>query len=115
MEPAARDSRDSIVHAQELITFSAGQSEESMISDNPFSSVSSPILFESSSPASTAPANHVGVARASDGDPSENSGTIVQSNHTGQNGISIFQGVTTSTIHFCYLQSQRNIKVSRLN
>ncbi|XVF33572.1 hypothetical protein REPUB_Repub17cG0179900 [Reevesia pubescens] len=93
VEPAARDPGDSIVHAQELVTFSSGESEDSVISDHPISSGSSPTLFESSCPASTAPANHVGVARASAGDPSEDTGVIVQSNHTGQNGISIFQGL----------------------
>ncbi|XWS45858.1 hypothetical protein CRYUN_Cryun14cG0015400 [Craigia yunnanensis] len=93
VEPAARDSRDSFVHAQELVTFSSGQTEESVISDHPFSSGSSSTLSESSSHATTVPANHVGVARASAGDPSENTGAIVQSNCTGQNGISIFQGL----------------------
>ncbi|XP_022734091.1 uncharacterized protein LOC111287684 isoform X2 [Durio zibethinus] len=67
--------------------------EESVISDHPFSRGSSSTLSESSSHATTAPANHVGVARASARDPSENTDAIVQSNHTGQNGISIFQGL----------------------
>ncbi|XWS35631.1 hypothetical protein CRYUN_Cryun20dG0013400 [Craigia yunnanensis] len=93
VEPAAGDSRDSIVHAQELVTFSSGKTEESVISDHPCSSGSSSTLSESSSHATTAPPNHVGVARPPAGDPSENTGAIVQSNHTGQNGISIFQGL----------------------
>ena len=92
MEPAAGDSRDSIVHAPELVTFSSGQTEESVISDHPCSSGNSSTLSESSSHATNAPPNHVGVARASARDSSENTGAIVQSNHTGQNGISIFQG-----------------------
>ncbi|XVF73482.1 hypothetical protein PTKIN_Ptkin12aG0204700 [Pterospermum kingtungense] len=92
VEPPARASRDSIVHAQELETFSSG-SEESVISDHPFLSESSSTLSESSSHSSTAPANHVATTRASAGDPSANSGAIVQSNRSGQNGISIFQGL----------------------
>ncbi|XP_021280128.1 uncharacterized protein LOC110413589 isoform X2 [Herrania umbratica] len=93
VEPAARDSTDSVVHAQELVTFSSGQPEESVISDHPSATGSSSTSFESSSSATTAPANHVGVARAPAGDLSENTGAIVQSNQAGQNGISIFQGL----------------------
>ncbi|KAK6260877.1 hypothetical protein SCA6_015351 [Theobroma cacao] len=93
VEPAARDSTDSVVHAQELVTFSSGRPEESVISDHPSATGSSSTSFESSSSATTAPANHVGVARASAGDLSENTDAIVQSNQTGQNGISIFQGL----------------------
>ncbi|XVF22819.1 hypothetical protein REPUB_Repub12eG0203700 [Reevesia pubescens] len=94
VEPAARDSRDFFVHAQELITFSSGQIEESVISDHPFSNESSATL---SGPATTASFNHVGVTRASTIDPTENNSAIVQSNHNGKNGISIFQGVIEKT------------------
>ncbi|KAK8506527.1 hypothetical protein V6N12_034253 [Hibiscus sabdariffa] len=90
---SARDSSDSVVHAQELETFSSVLTEnDSVISNHPISSESSTVLSESSSLAITASANHDGIARASVGDPSDITGAIVQSSHNGQNGISIFQG-----------------------
>ncbi|KAK9002334.1 hypothetical protein V6N11_025018 [Hibiscus sabdariffa] len=94
VDSSARDSSDTIVHAQELETFSSVPTEDdSVISDHPISSESSSALSESSTLAITASANHDGIDRASAGDPSENTGTIVQSDHHGQNGISIFQGL----------------------
>ncbi|GMI74089.1 hypothetical protein like AT2G44970 [Hibiscus trionum] len=91
---SARDSSDSVVHAQELETYSSVPAEEdSLISNHPISSESSTALSETSSLAITASANHDGIARASAGDPSDITGAIVQSSHNGQNGISIFQGL----------------------
>ncbi|KAK8693403.1 hypothetical protein V6N13_070987 [Hibiscus sabdariffa] len=90
-EHAFRDSRDSIVRAQ-LATSSSGTTENSVISDHSFSSGSSSTLSASSCHATTASANHH-AATASDGDPSEINDAIVQSNHTRQSGISIFQGL----------------------
>ncbi|KAA3471486.1 Alpha/beta-Hydrolases superfamily protein [Gossypium australe] len=92
VEPSTRDSGDSVVHAQELETFSSLQTEDTVISDHPFSSESTSTLAESSSLVNATSANHVGIARATAGDPSENTGVIVHSNHNGQNGISMFQG-----------------------
>ncbi|MBA0583185.1 hypothetical protein Gorai_014054 [Gossypium raimondii] len=92
VEPSTRDSGDSVVHAQELETFSSVQTEDTVISDHPFSSESTSTLAESSSLVNATSANHVGIARATAGDPSENTGVIVHSNHNGQNGISMFQG-----------------------
>ncbi|KAK9015282.1 hypothetical protein V6N11_006396 [Hibiscus sabdariffa] len=91
---SARDSSDSVVHAQELETFSSVPTEnDTAISNHPISSESSTVLSESSSLSITASANHDGIARASVGDPSDITGAIVQSSHNGQNGISIFQGL----------------------
>ncbi|MBA0853807.1 hypothetical protein Goshw_022166 [Gossypium schwendimanii] len=92
VEPSTRDSGDSVVHAQELETFASVQTEDTVISDHPFSSESTSTLAESSSIVNATSANHVGIARATAGDPSENTGVIVHSNHNGQNGISMFQG-----------------------
>ncbi|OMP00713.1 hypothetical protein COLO4_12450 [Corchorus olitorius] len=92
VEPTARDPRDSTVHEQELVAFPSAQTDESVIRDPPSLTGSRSTLSESSSPAATAPVNHE-VTRASAGDLSETSGAIVQSNQSGQNGISIFQGL----------------------
>ncbi|PPS07945.1 hypothetical protein GOBAR_AA12686 [Gossypium barbadense] len=89
---AFRDSRDSIVRVQEISTSSSGRTEDSVINDHPFSSGSSSTLSASSCHVTTASANNP-VVRTSTGDPSEINGAIAQSNHTRQNGISIFQGL----------------------
>ncbi|KAL4311581.1 hypothetical protein GQ457_01G050430 [Hibiscus cannabinus] len=91
---SARDSSDSVVHAQELETFSSVPTEnDTATSNHPISSESSTVLSESSSLSITASANHDGIARASVGEPSDITGAIVQSSHNGKNGISIFQGL----------------------
>ncbi|KAK8565937.1 hypothetical protein V6N12_059481 [Hibiscus sabdariffa] len=90
-EHAFRDSRDSIVRAQ-LATSSSGTTENSVTSDHSFTSGSSSTSSASSCHPTTASANHH-AATASAGDPSEINDAIVQSNHTRQSGISIFQGL----------------------
>ncbi|KAH7576252.1 hypothetical protein JRO89_XS01G0023000 [Xanthoceras sorbifolium] len=82
VEHAVRDSGDSIMHAQELVTFSSGQSAESLeYSNNSHSSLSEP--------STSGLPSHDGVTTEN---PSQNTGALVVSNHNGANGISIFQG-----------------------
>ncbi|KAE8697514.1 Histone ubiquitination proteins group [Hibiscus syriacus] len=73
-EPAFRDSRDYIVRLQ-LATASSGQTENPVISDQPFSSGSSSTLSTSSCYATTVSANHHS-AGVSAGDPSEINGWL---------------------------------------
>lgn len=69
-----------VTDGQELVTFSSGLTQGS--------------LRGSSDLASSSDSHSIndGTRRISASDSSEISGTIVQSNHNGQTGISIFQG-----------------------
>ncbi|KAK3195139.1 hypothetical protein Dsin_026449 [Dipteronia sinensis] len=86
VERDSGDSGDSIMHSQELVTFSSGQTGESM----EYSSNCDSPLSESSTSVSLL---HDGVATDSTENPSQNAGALVQSNNNLPNGISIFQGL----------------------
>ncbi|PON33408.1 Alpha/Beta hydrolase fold containing protein [Parasponia andersonii] len=95
VEPSSRDVEDSNAHAQELVTFSAGQTQGSRTSSGDLAS-SSGYHFactESSSTATDSPSINGGTTNTSAGDSSQISSTLVQSNHNGQSGVSIFQGL----------------------
>ncbi|XP_050386113.1 uncharacterized protein LOC126802520 [Argentina anserina] len=93
VEPSSRDFGDSNVNAQELVTFSSGESRGSLAtsSDHASSSVSSSSA-ESSHTATNAPSNLDGAVKCSPENSSQTSTAIIESNR-GQNGISIFQGL----------------------
>ncbi|KAJ9171210.1 hypothetical protein P3X46_014605 [Hevea brasiliensis] len=95
LEYSSRDSGNSITHAQELVTFSSGQTEEYLDDDFPSSSQSHSTFSEpSTSTSATAPPPiRDGITRTSLESPSQHTSAIVSSNHSGQNGISIFQGL----------------------
>lgn len=73
VEPSYRDSGNSIVHAQELITFSSGETMGSVVTTNA---------------AAAAPLNSE-ITSTSAGESSQDASGDV--NHTGQNGISMFK------------------------
>jgi hypothetical protein len=73
VEPSYRDSGNAIVHAQELITFSSGETMGSVVTTNA---------------AAAAPLNGE-IASTSAGESSQDASGHV--NHTGQSGISIFK------------------------
>ncbi|XP_059457540.1 uncharacterized protein LOC132187289 [Corylus avellana] len=75
VEPSYRDSGNSIVHAQELITFSSGETMGSVVTTNA---------------AAAAPLNSE-IASTSAGESSQDASGDV--NHTGQNGISMFKSL----------------------
>ncbi|KAE8038622.1 hypothetical protein FH972_011115 [Carpinus fangiana] len=75
VEPSYRDSGNAIVHAQELITFSSGETMGSVVTTNA---------------AATAPLNGE-IASTSAGESSQDA--IGHVNHTGQSGISIFKSL----------------------
>ncbi|KAF3440069.1 hypothetical protein FNV43_RR18347 [Rhamnella rubrinervis] len=82
-------------YGQELVTFSAGQIRGSVASSSGqvSSSGNCSTSAESSSIPTDAPLMDSGTERTSAGDPSQVSSDLVESNHSGQNGISIFQGL----------------------
>lgn len=92
VEPS-RDSRNPIVHAQELETFSCGQTRGSVasISDLPSSSGSHPTTHaESSGTATAAPINGE-ITRTSTSVASQDDRADEESNPTGGIGISMFK------------------------
>ncbi|KAL4600134.1 hypothetical protein ACB092_11G176100 [Castanea dentata] len=94
VEPS-RDSRNPIVHAQELETFSCGQTRGSMasISDLPSSSGSHPTTHaESSSTATAAPINGE-ITRTSTSVASQDASADEESNPSGGIGISMFKSL----------------------
>ncbi|GLU00396.1 hypothetical protein SLE2022_177710 [Rubroshorea leprosula] len=93
VEPTPRDSRDSIVHAQELVTFPSRQNGNPVLRDHLSSSGSVSTFSECSTSVTAAPPIHDGLTRASTEDLSENTSALVQSNHAPQNGITLFQGL----------------------
>lgn len=70
-----------VTDGQELVTFSSGLTQGSLRDSSDLAS------------SSDSPSINDGTRRISASDSSEISGTIVQSNHNGQTGISIFQGL----------------------
>ncbi|GMY23298.1 GPI inositol-deacylase PGAP1-like [Fagus crenata] len=95
VEPSSRDSGNSLLHAQELETFSSGQTRGSMAANNdiPSSSGSHPTTYaESSNTATAAPINGE-ITRTSARVASQGAGARVESNPTGRNGISIFKSL----------------------
>ncbi|GKU88478.1 hypothetical protein SLEP1_g2738 [Rubroshorea leprosula] len=93
VEPTPRDSRDSVVHAQELVTFPSRQNGNPVLHDHSSSSGSVSTFSECSTSVTAAPPIHDGLTRASTEDLSENTSALVQSNHAPQNGITLFQGL----------------------
>ncbi|KAF5732896.1 Alpha/beta-Hydrolases superfamily protein [Tripterygium wilfordii] len=93
VEPGSRVSRhQSSMHAQELVTFSTGQSEP--LIDNQPSSCESYSTFSESSASTTAAAPiHDRVTRGTVASASHNDSSPEDSNQTGQNGITMFQGL----------------------
>ncbi|XP_062073249.1 uncharacterized protein LOC133777581 [Humulus lupulus] len=91
VEPSSRDMEDSNLQAHELVTFSAGRTQESWTSSSDVASSSGYHLTctESSNTASDSSS----LTRTLVGDSSQSSSTLVQSNQNGQSGISIFQGL----------------------
>lgn len=75
----------SVTHEQELTTFSSTQNGASLDSDHPSSS--------GSHSATDAPSMHAGVTINSSEGPSQNTSALVQSNNSGQSGLSMFQGL----------------------
>jgi hypothetical protein len=74
----------SVTHEQELTTFSSTQNGASLDSDHPSSS--------GSHSATDTPPMHAGVTINSSEGPSQNTSALVQSNNSGQSGLSMFQG-----------------------
>ncbi|KDP28844.1 hypothetical protein JCGZ_14615 [Jatropha curcas] len=96
VEHSPRHSGNS-THAQELVTFSSAQTEEfpdgdcasSRQNHSTFPEPSTSI--KPSTSATAAPS--IQITRTSSDGPSQNNSAIVPSSHSGQNGISIFQGL----------------------
>lgn len=80
VEPSPRGSGNSILHAQELITLSSGQTGGSVATTN-----------DQPSSSGTAVPVHGEITRTSAGESSPNTSALVRSNGTGQNGISLFK------------------------
>lgn len=74
----------SVTHEQELTTFSSTQNGASLDSDHSSSS--------GSHSATDTPPIHAGVTINSSEGPSQNTSALVQSNNSGQSGLSMFQG-----------------------
>uniref|UniRef100_A0A5B7AT51 Alpha/beta-Hydrolases superfamily protein n=1 Tax=Davidia involucrata TaxID=16924 RepID=A0A5B7AT51_DAVIN len=87
-EPVSRDS-----NGQEMVTFASGETRGSLASNDVSSSESVTTFTESFNRATDVPPIHDGITRSSAGDSSQNASTLVQSAHTSQNGISLFQGL----------------------
>lgn len=83
VEPSPRGSGNSILHAQELITLSSGQTEGSVATTNDHPSSSG---TAGSSNTGTAAPVHGEITRTSTGDSSPGSSALVRSN-----GISLFK------------------------
>ena len=94
VERSSTDVEESDAQAQELLTFSSGQTLVSRTSSNDCASSSGyhGTYTESSSPESDSPSVNGGTTSTSTGDSSQIRSTLVQSDHSGQSGISIFQG-----------------------
>lgn len=90
VEPSPRESRETVVHAQELVTISSGQNDEPMLSDRPSSS-GSLSDFSDCSTSVTAPLIQSGISKPSIEASPESNNAIVPSNP--QNGITLFQGL----------------------
>ncbi|KAG2669254.1 hypothetical protein I3760_14G026100 [Carya illinoinensis] len=81
-EPSPRGSGNSILHAQELITLSSGQTGGSVATTN-----------DQPSSSGTAAPVHGEITRTSAGESSPNTSALVRSNGTEQNGISLFKSL----------------------
>lgn len=92
VEPSDRDSGNSIVHAQELVTFSSGETGGSVATTNDHSSSSGshPKHAVLSNASTAAPLNGE-ITRTSAGESSQDASGHVESNPTEQNGISMFK------------------------
>ncbi|ESR58608.1 hypothetical protein CICLE_v10019862mg [Citrus x clementina] len=89
VESPSRDSGGSVVHAQEMETFSSAQTEEHLeLSCNSHNSLS-----ESSTPATSSPPIHDGETRGSSEDPSQRTHALIESSQASPNGISLFKGL----------------------
>ncbi|KAL6129098.1 hypothetical protein ACLB2K_072451 [Fragaria x ananassa] len=93
VEPSSRDFGDSNVNAQELVTFSSGETRRSpATSSDHESSSGNSSSAESSRTTTDAPSTLDGAMKSSPGNSSQTSTAIIESNR-GQSGISIFQGL----------------------
>lgn len=93
VEHSPRHLGNSIVHAQELITFSPVQTGGALATnENPSSSGSHPTHSESSNTGTAAPI-HSEITRPSSGESSSDTSAHDGSNGTGQNGISMFKSL----------------------
>lgn len=94
VERCPGDSGASGIHAQELVSFPSGDTEASSSTEicQTSSDRNHLAIAKSSNTATSAPLNaHDEIIRTSGGDPSQNASALVESNHSGQTGISIFQ------------------------
>lgn len=88
VESPSRDSGGSVVHDQEMETFSSAQTEEHLeLFCNSHNSLS-----ESSTPATSSPPIHDAETRGSSEDPSQRTHALIESSQASPNGISIFKG-----------------------
>ncbi|KAA8515881.1 hypothetical protein F0562_019060 [Nyssa sinensis] len=87
-EPVPGDS-----NGQEMVTFASGVTSGSLASNDMSSSGSITAFSESFNRATDAPPVHDGIERSSAEDSSQNASRLVQSAHTSQNGIPLFQGL----------------------
>lgn len=78
---------------QEMVAFVSGEDRASTSNRNVPSSACTSSVFESIDTKFVAPAVHGGITRNSEGESTQSSNVLVQSNNTNQNGISIFQGL----------------------
>ncbi|EEF50295.1 conserved hypothetical protein [Ricinus communis] len=93
VEYSSRDSGNSTTHAQELVIFSSGQSEQPLDDDCPSSSHGHSTFSAPSTSATALPHIHNGITKTSPNGLSQNTNAIIPSNTSGQNGMSIFQGL----------------------
>lgn len=98
VEPSNRDSGNSIVHAQELVTFSSGETGGSVATTNhhSFSCGSDPKHAVLSNASTAAPLNGE-ITSTSVGESSQDASGHVESNDTGQSGISMFKSLIDRT------------------
>ncbi|XP_061338846.1 uncharacterized protein LOC133285606 [Gastrolobium bilobum] len=96
VEHSSRYSGASDIRAQELVTFPSAEPEASSSTEiNHITSNRNHVTsVESSNAATFAPPHiHDEITRTSGEDPLQNASALVESNNTGQSGISIFQGL----------------------
>ncbi|XP_027192733.1 uncharacterized protein [Cicer arietinum] len=95
-ENSPKYSGASDIRAQELVAFSSKETEPSSSTEiDPISSNRDNLTsVESSTTSTSVPLPmHEEITRITIGDPLQNSSALVESNNTGQSGISIFQGL----------------------
>lgn len=124
VEHSPNHSGTSNVRAQELVAFSSAETEASSSTEIDHISSSRNHLTSielSNTSTSTLPRMLGQITRASSGDPLQNASALVESNDTGQIGVSIFQGYylsSQSKCIFCFLDKPSKtsfVKIKRQN